>query len=68
MLQIPGRARTVRLDGEIDLDQQRVLRRVLEQAPHEPPPLVVLDLPRLGLCDVTGRTRPRRPKPRAAGA
>ncbi|WP_180290731.1 DUF6296 family protein [Streptomyces sp. TLI_171] len=54
VLQVPGRARIVRLDGEIDLDQRPALRRTLEAALHAPPHLVVLDLSRVAFCDVTG--------------
>ncbi|WP_282204108.1 STAS domain-containing protein [Kitasatospora fiedleri] len=55
VVEVPGRARVLRLDGEIDLDQQRLLRRALERALRDAPArLLVLDLSRLVFCDVTG--------------
>ncbi|MFJ3221461.1 STAS domain-containing protein [Kitasatospora sp. NPDC086801] len=49
-LDLPGRARVLRLDGEIDMDQ----RRELEDALADAPPRLVVDLSRLGFCDSTG--------------
>ncbi|MFD9692518.1 STAS domain-containing protein [Kitasatospora sp. NPDC001309] len=52
---LPGTAILVRLDGEVDQEERHRLEGALAGALDDGPPLLVVDLSRLVLCDSTGR-------------
>ncbi|WP_051731883.1 STAS domain-containing protein [Kitasatospora phosalacinea] len=53
-IELPGRARVVRLEGETDVAQQARLRAALSAAVRSGVAGVVIDLSRLRFCDSSG--------------
>ncbi|MFF7590422.1 STAS domain-containing protein [Kitasatospora purpeofusca] len=51
---LPGIARVVRLDGEVDHDQREQLEDALAHAVADRPPQLVVDLAGLAFCDCAG--------------
>ncbi|MBD0694747.1 STAS domain-containing protein [Streptomyces sp. CBMA123] len=51
---IPGKARILRLDGEVDQHRRLQLREALAQGVKVGPPRLVVDLSGLTFCDSTG--------------
>ncbi|PBC70037.1 anti-sigma B factor antagonist [Streptomyces sp. TLI_235] len=51
---VPGAARVLRLDGEIDQDRRAALEDALAAAVEARPPRLVVDLSGLAFCDSTG--------------
>ncbi|MER6304422.1 STAS domain-containing protein [Kitasatospora sp. NPDC001539] len=66
-LDLPGRARVVRLDGEADMEQRGALDAALAAAVEDAPPRLVVDLARLDFCDSAGLNALLKVRREAAG-